>query len=593
MINIKTHIGSQLPLSKYVIPIDPANTIQLNHYDISADDISGIRPLGAYIDESCVLYMDFNNIEGNILYDKSRCNNYGTIYGCTTANGRNGKALSFDGVANYVKITRNATLETTSQISIGVWFNTSDNQKVQSLISKTESGSYNINFNGDFSGYLSFVINVNYSYIISRFPSSDVINNTWNYIVGIYDGISVKLYLNGIEKANVPASGLIHHSNTNLYIGTESGPSGPAGSFFVGKISNAYIYNRALTVDEIYAQYNEGIWTINGNGKYGHNLNINKQTVNISLMDGQNGNSPWGGDGNPTLYGMDTNVTFRGKKVAKYKTGTSANCYINGTSDLSTSITSTEWTVSCYMKRVDGSPIVNLNGYLYITNNSNISSSAIVEAVEDGWYRVIFTRTGLTSGYPTLAGFWNMYIGTEYYFANWQVEASSFATSYISGAREPGKLIYKNLLKDSNEGTINFWAKYPEYNKIGLNGFTNTWISDGISQSIGINTSYQLQGFNNVSATIYEGNWHMYTLIKKGDVIESYIDAEYKGNYTDSNFMEGNYLSIGADINGTNVSNLMIDEFRIDKIARTEKEITAWMVCDSPFYPRGIQRVSL
>jgi hypothetical protein len=41
---VRSHIGENIPLKRYVIPIDYANTKFLAHYDICADDINGIKP---------------------------------------------------------------------------------------------------------------------------------------------------------------------------------------------------------------------------------------------------------------------------------------------------------------------------------------------------------------------------------------------------------------------------------------------------------------------------------------------------------------------------------------------------------------------
>jgi hypothetical protein len=52
-------------------------------------------------------------------------------------------------------------------------------------------------------------------------------------------------------------------------------------------------------------------------------------------------------------------------------------------------------------------------------------------------------------------------------------------------------------------------------------------------------------------------------------------------------------LFVGVDFNGvSNMLNGMIDELRVDKIARTDDEIAAWYESNSPFWPRGIYRKS-
>lgn len=162
---------------------------------------------------------------------------------------------------------------------------------------------------------------------------------------------------------------------------------------------------------------------------------IGAPAFNASLQNGQNDISPWFGDGGPTSLGIDPIVKFRGRKVAKFLTGTSGNCYINGAADLSTSTNSTGWTSTIYFKRVDGTPMASVGMYLYITNNTNVNQVVSVTEVEEGWYKAVYTRSGLVSGYPTLAGMYSLGVGIEYYFADWQVENNSFSSSLVFGTR--------------------------------------------------------------------------------------------------------------------------------------------------------------
>ena len=131
-------------------------------------------------------------------------------------------------------------------------------------------------------------------------------------------------------------------------------------------------------------------------------------TTNVSLQNGQNGTNPWLGDGTPTNLGIDPVVTFRGKKVAKFRTGSSGNCYLNGAAKLSTATLSTAWTTTIYLKRVDNIPLVDVGRYLYVSGNANVNLSEAVTPVENGWYKSTYTRSGLVSGYPTLTGLYGL-----------------------------------------------------------------------------------------------------------------------------------------------------------------------------------------
>jgi len=189
---------------------------------------------------------------------------------------------------------------------------------------------------------------------------------------------------------------------------------------------------------------------------------VGTSTTNASLNDGQT-TSPWSGDGSPTKNIIDPEITFRGRKVVRFHVGSSNNAYIHGSSDLSTSISDTNWTSACYIKRADGQPMpTQIGAYLYIDNNSNVNSNIYPEYVGDGWYKCVYTREGLgNSGYPTLAGFYNLPNTTDLLFADWQVENKNYSTPFIFRNRNNGHLNYTSITPyiDFEKGTIGCWFR--------------------------------------------------------------------------------------------------------------------------------------
>jgi hypothetical protein len=75
--------------------------------------------------------------------------------------------------------------------------------------------------------------------------------NNWSHIVATYDGTTLSLYRNG-SLVGTPATSTGNISNTSktLTIGVRG------GNYFGGRISNAKIYNKALTDNEITQNYN-------------------------------------------------------------------------------------------------------------------------------------------------------------------------------------------------------------------------------------------------------------------------------------------------------------------------------------------------
>jgi hypothetical protein len=79
--------------------------------------------------------------------------------------------------------------------------------------------------------------------------------NTWYNIVGVYDNVGLKTYLNGVlnESASDPGKFISSTGNMDITIGAQdTGPGGP----FPGRIAQCLVYNRALTATEIAENFN-------------------------------------------------------------------------------------------------------------------------------------------------------------------------------------------------------------------------------------------------------------------------------------------------------------------------------------------------
>jgi hypothetical protein len=78
-------------------------------------------------------------------------------------------------------------------------------------------------------------------------PVGTMVLNKWQHIAGVFDGSTIKVYVNGILKASISA-GTLTPSTGPLYIGETSAWSGRE---FNGGIDEIRIWNKALTVAEI------------------------------------------------------------------------------------------------------------------------------------------------------------------------------------------------------------------------------------------------------------------------------------------------------------------------------------------------------
>lgn len=236
----------------------------------------------------------------------------------------------------------------------------------------------------------------------------------------------------------------------------------------------------------------------------------------------------------------------------------------------------------------------------------------MTEVVLDGTgipkrYTVVGVHTANSSSlrFDILSGsYYSSYGGlsdVDLEFNDLQAEEKAFPTSFVNGTRPAGLLRYPNPIYGEEEGTINFWVKFPNTTSI-LTSQVWFWDYDGttVTEWFGISNSggvYKLSNFGNVDASIYQDSWHMYTIVKNsGNVLRTYIDGDFIGTKSGSSvtnmFKSSMNISIGSHSTGAYPANILMDELRIDKIARTDEEILAWYQSNSPFSPRGMYRKS-
>ena len=80
-------------------------------------------------------------------------------------------------------------------------------------------------------------------------PANTAIPQVWQHIAWIYDGTSIKLYVNGVLKGSKPASGTFLGPNVNFGIGKSL--LGGFNFVYGGRIDEVSVWNKALTQAEI------------------------------------------------------------------------------------------------------------------------------------------------------------------------------------------------------------------------------------------------------------------------------------------------------------------------------------------------------
>ncbi|MDI6787607.1 MAG: LamG domain-containing protein, partial [Planctomycetota bacterium] len=158
------------------------------------------------------------------------------------------------GSGDYLKV-ENPGYTWGAGITVEAWIKTGL-QKSQSIVAK---GLYDIGSPGK-EFQLAIAANYKPSFRISTngedwtdkaYGPSIVTNNSWNHIVGVYDGAKILVYVNGDPGSPVYYSGQVNSSTYDLWIGNDE----EVLWSFTGYMDEVVVYNRPLPANEVLSHY--------------------------------------------------------------------------------------------------------------------------------------------------------------------------------------------------------------------------------------------------------------------------------------------------------------------------------------------------
>ena len=194
----------------------------------------------------------FDNINGATVYDDSGNNNTGTAYGSpAVADGVVGKALSFDGVNDYVIFGQVLPTDKTKPFTFSAWAKQNASSYYYTIIG-TNSSYAQISFN---YGLISFGQNGGGGGWWIYGPTATV--GQWYHIVGTYDGVNASLYVNGELKAGPVAKSFTYNHGISILGRYYSA----GGEWMNGSVDDVRIYGAALTQAQIQQYYANGLKT--------------------------------------------------------------------------------------------------------------------------------------------------------------------------------------------------------------------------------------------------------------------------------------------------------------------------------------------
>jgi len=220
----------------------------------NASDASNVNATFIRVIDGVVGAWHFDEGEGNIAHDTSGEGNDGTIYGgANWTDGKFGKALSFDGVNDYVKVPNSPSIrDYPNGFTWEIWFKQNTTQTNAGVVAQVDEPWFDLWIDG--SGRLRYeVANKSDGITYSAQIFSDALEaNEWYHAILVWNEGEHTLYahLNGQnvgEYTNTNLTAAINPNDLNVgkYVGS-----------FNGITDEFRIYNRVLSEGEISDLYN-------------------------------------------------------------------------------------------------------------------------------------------------------------------------------------------------------------------------------------------------------------------------------------------------------------------------------------------------
>lgn len=187
--------------------------------------------------------------------DESGKNNHGINNGASLVPDRFGninKAFDFNGTSNYIDVSDNNTLDLLSTFTISGWYNTTaTSANLYTLVGKSRDNTGGTGYVLAY-GIPSSTLSLNWGpNIVLNIPSA-IYSSGWHFMVGTSDGSNIKIYMDSVMIQSMSTSPSLINSTASLNIGRENSI---LGRYFLGKLDDIGIWNRALTQAEITKLY--------------------------------------------------------------------------------------------------------------------------------------------------------------------------------------------------------------------------------------------------------------------------------------------------------------------------------------------------
>jgi len=196
---------------------------------------------------------EFDEGSGTTAADSSGNGNTGNVNGASWVDGKYGKALSFDGVNDYVEVKDSNSLDITGNITIAAWVYPLNVTGETGYILNKGPGNAGIWLQVSYGGYVKFAArnSADTGWVYLTDDTTPLSTNNWHHVAAIYDRSYIRIYVNGREVKNKAISDQLLTYTQPLEIGRRIA----CPYCFNGAIDEVRIYNKALSSDEVLNLY--------------------------------------------------------------------------------------------------------------------------------------------------------------------------------------------------------------------------------------------------------------------------------------------------------------------------------------------------
>jgi hypothetical protein len=201
-------------------------------------------------------YWSFDEGSGTDFYDANNANN-GTLYNDVSwSDGKNGSAISFDGVDDVGRVENSANLNPTAALSYEYWINPNAGYGPGDYATPFHKGGNNQWYSriNVAAGTITSVMIISWPDYTEITSPSPLPVGEWTHVTATYNGSVHKLYIDGAEVNSIPMSGSLGTTASPLDLGSSAGTSWQ----YNGLLDEVRIYNRALSAAEVRYHYNRG-----------------------------------------------------------------------------------------------------------------------------------------------------------------------------------------------------------------------------------------------------------------------------------------------------------------------------------------------